>query len=603
MPYDVANQGIDTIISGTTGQRVVVAKTATATMSTQLSYLFVARSNGLDNQYIYAAPMVKNPSNLDMNNGKIAKFDSIYQQFNRASRIQYFDTVIDDASQIDISGSPEVVARILVGAGAVPLAAGESIDQLYVQGDVAFITIAAQPSADSTPGIFSSHALFDEQGRVKGWTSWQRALGKDSQVLFAQTERSTGATMSVQGQNLSTIYQTTWNTNSALTHLTQAIESSLSFAKRGVQGLDVFGPSTPGLGNLSLVVASGKNTTLLSQTGIVSDGNLVIDQDETVITIDSSLGLSIGSVITTAFGSDENDNYYFFMGADGGLAVFSDDQTGVTFTSSLADLATLTTDGKSCKTIGTFKFVKKIIGYGPDLYILTLDGLYKMRLQADTFVLENPSEPQIEKVLHANSLEKSMMFLDMIIVDDFILIGTTNGLYSFDFTQEDQGVVEYIAIPGGYQAVTRLVPVATGGNSWYESGNLYVLSSNYSLQQTSSSRLTINQGQINPIQDQIIQGVNGPYLIFDLMMSSLFVGGSFGWTTNFKIGDIPPVLNYLDYTLHAGTSSAQYLLKGSVHRILLKNLLSSTLNTTQILQDYSSGVLMVGGDFGLLTLS
>jgi hypothetical protein len=603
IPNSVANQGLDTIISASTDERVVIQKVATTTMSTQLSYLLVARSNGVDNQYVYAAPMVKSTSNTNLNNGKIAQFDSIYQQFGRASRVQYFNTVIDDASEIDIAGSAQVVARILVGGGAVPLAAGESIDQLYGQGDAVFVTIAASSSAQTTPGIFTSQALFDEQGRVKGWTQWQRILGTGNPVLCAGKDRISGATMYVGGADLSTVYQTTWNNDVALTNLTQAIESYLPFSKRGVQGLDSFGQVTPGLENMSLVVASGKNISLIGQTGSVSDENLLIDETQTVFKIDDSLGLTIGSIVTTAFGTDEDDNYYFFMGADGGLAVFSDDETGITFEGSLADLATLSSDGKSCKKIGSFSFVKKIINSGAFLYILTLDGMYKILLSSDKFVLDNPADAEIETVISATYFDQHAMCLDMVMTDNFILVGTTKGLYSLDFTLEPEGVVTKIDVPGGYQAVTRLVPMATSGQSWYDSGNLYILSSNYSLQQTACSRFTIDQGQINPIQDQILQGINGPILMFDLMMSALFVGSSFGFTVNFKAGDIPPILNYLDYGMHAGVSSSQYLLKQNTHKLLLQKLVSSKGNIAQILQDFGSGVVMLAGDFGLLTLS
>ncbi len=603
IPDSVATQGVDTIISTTADQRVAIEKVTTATMSTQLSYLFVARSNGVDDQYIYAAPMVKSTSNMNLNNGKIAKFDTIYQKFDRASRIQYFNTVIDDASEIDIAGSSQVIQRLLVGGQAVPLVSGESIDQLYVVGDTVFVSIATEESIATTPGIFTSHALFDEQGRVNGWTAWQRALGTSDPILCVGIQRTSGATMYVGGQNLSNIYQTTWNTNVALHNLTDAIASYLPFSKRGVQGLDIFGPQTPGLENVALVVAAGNDTAIIGQTGYVSNQNILVDEDQTVFKIDQSLGLSIGSIVTTTFCTDGNDNYFFFMGADKGLAIFSDDQTGITFQSNLVDLASLTADGKSCKTLGNFSFVKKIVSNGSYLYVLTLDGVYKIELNADKFVLDNPTALDVQTVVKATDFDIYAMCLDMIITDNFMLVGTTVGLYTLDFTQQPEGVISFVDIPGGYQAVNSIVPVVQAGASWYDLANVYIISYNYSLQQTALNRLTIYQGQINPIQDQILQNVNGPLLNFDLMMNGLCVGGAFGFTTNFKAGTIPPVMNYLDYYLHAGISSTQYLLKGNVHILLLKKLLSSKMNTTQILQDYGSGVIMVAGDFGLLTLS
>lgn len=63
--------------------------------------------------------------------------------------------------------------EVQVGAG--PMLAG-TIDEITIHHDVVYARVS-EANQGYTPGLFSSRALFDYQGRICGWTAWQRESG------------------------------------------------------------------------------------------------------------------------------------------------------------------------------------------------------------------------------------------------------------------------------------------------------------------------------------------------------------------------------------------------------------------------------------------
>lgn len=607
IPDVVVAQDLLTPISTNANQRVVVANVTTTQTSTGLSYMITTRSNGVDEQTVYAMPMVTMARNA-ADNGKIAKFDSIQQTFKiigTTYRVQGFDTVIDDASEIDIAGSVDVLSRIQVGGGPVPLAQGQTIKQLTAQADAVYITIHEPFGLGSTPGMFKSQALFDVQGRIMAWSAWQRVAGTDDRMLFAIKNRLTDATMYISGANAQTIQQTTWNKTAALTSYIAQVQNALPVSKNGVQGIIPFSNQTPGLSNLSLVIATGYQAVVIAQTGTVdADNNLIINEQQNTVTINSEQNLDIGSVVTTTFAHSSLTDYnWLFFAGDAGLAVLSDDVTGVTFEGQLVTVDQLGVPGMSCKTVGNFKYVKKIIGSGNFVYVLTTTGVYRIALSAAKFRLQEPVDLAVETVFSAASLGSYAGCLDMVIDDTLLLIGTTAGLYALDLASGLPVTPVGIEIPGGLSAVSQLCAIGTGleiNKDFLSRGNLYVLTIDYALQQSRLNRFTIINGQVLPIQDQLLQGQNGPLLIFDGMNNSLFIDGSLGFVTSYRIANIPPAVKYLQYTLQAGRSSTQILLQGHTANISIASILYA-LGIAGVTRDYASGCLMLGFDYGLLT--
>lgn len=616
----VIAQNISTPISARNGEQIAVRNISTTTTSTGLGYMFVARDNGDSGaQSIYAMPIITMPTTNE-NFGKIADFNSIEQVFKVTGyvcRVQGFDTVITDENQIDIAGTDEVVNRILVGAGAVPIAAGEGyIDQLSVQGDAVYITIQEPFATGTTPGMFKSDALFDAQGRIMAWTAWQRVSGSQDQMLFSIKNRASDATIFVSGADSDTIQQTTWNSTGTFKALETKINSVLPQDIGGVQGIIPFPSTTQGFtalpdAQVSLVVTTGNSHVLVAQTGqldVDTQTFRILPQTEgTSIILDDSLGLDIGSVVTAAFGSDSVGNNWLFMGGDGGLSVLShvNGLGFVTLPNSGAALSLIDGD-QSCKTFGTFTFVKKIVSDGNYLYVMTRDAVYQILLLSDKFKAINPGALNAVQVISAAQLNSYAYCLDMLVDQGVILLGTTSGLYSIDIQQDIPGAVTSIVIPQGLSAVSKIqalsCPTRIGFSidyGFYSVSNLYVLSIDFPTEQARLNRFTIKDGVVTPIQDQLFQDQDGPLIVFDYMSNNMFIDGSLGFMTSYKIGKQPATLKYLQYTLRAGASSCQFNLGTNTTNISIAPVLNS-LGLTAIVRDYASGSLLMAADFGVL---
>lgn len=606
LPDLVASAGLQTPVSASANRRVAVSNITTTTTSTGLSYFITGRYDGIGRQSVYAMPMVTMADNSS-DNGKIARFDSIAQTFKiigSTYRVQGFNEVIDDANEINISGVAAVTTRLQVGAGPVPLNTGQFINQLVAQGDAVYITIQTPFAVGSTPGMFKSQALFDAQGRIMSWSPWQRVAGTDDQMLFAIKNRTTDATMYVSGATSDTITQTTWNNTTSQTSFIAAVGSAMQKDNGGVQGLVSVSNNTTDLAGFPLLVATGNQAVVIGQTGSMSGGNIIIDSPQNVITINDSLNLNIGSVVTATFANQSGvDNNWLFMGGDNGLAVLSNDMTGIGFNGQLTSLASLTASGMSCKILGNFKFVKKIASDANFLYVMTLDGVYRIALAANKFTLISPEALDAQTVVFASTIDRYASCTDMLVDNNLMLLGTTSGLYSLNVSGGLPATPVSISIPGGLSTVSRMVTISNNVNfyqKFYVSSNLYVLSINYGVQQARLNRFTITNGTITAIEDQLLEGQNGPLLIFDYMSNNIFIDGSLGFATSYRIGSIPPALKYMEYTLQAGNSSTQTLLKYHTANVSIASVLSS-LGITTVARDYASGCLMLAADFGLLT--
>ena len=615
VPDEVASAGLDTPVSASRGNRVAVRNISSTTTSTGLSYLINSYTNGTGRQFVYAMPMVTMDS-TGVNNGKIANFDpvspygiaQVFKISGTTYRTQGFDTLITDAAQIDINSTdPAVIARMQVGGGAVPLPAGQYIDQLMALGDAVYISIQQPFGTDATPGMFKSQALVDAQGRIMSWSPWQRVAGTDDQILFAALNKDTDATMFVSGADSNTVQQTVWNSTTDLTSCIAATNSAMPLPNGGVQGLLAVSNKTVDLSEFSIVVTTGNAGVVITQTGSLDgDGNMVIDSPQNTVTLNSSLGLQIGSVVAATFAnnSDSDDNW-FFMGGDSGLSVLSDDTTGFAFNGELLSLDTLIATGMSCKTLGSFSFVKKLVSSDDYLYILTQSAVYRIALDAAKFRLISPTDLNPELVVSASTIDRFASCTDMIVDNDVMLLGTTAGLYSLDLSGALPAISTSIEIPGGLSSVSRLFTISNHPNyyqNFYDSSNLYVLTINYVVQQARLNRFTITNGVVAPIQDQLLQGQNGPLLIFSYMSNNIFIDGSLGFATSYRMGKLAPTIKYLESSLQGGKSSTHVSLKKNTADLSIKAVVNS-LGITAIARDYASGCLVLAADFGILTNS
>lgn len=620
IPDAVATAGFNTVCSARAGEQVAIRHMSVTTTTTGLSYLLVARDNGAGQQTVYAVPLVTQAASAD-DNGKIAKFGSIKKKFQITGtwyRQQGFDTVIDDAEEIDIAGAQNVLKRIQVGQGVVPVAAGSYIKQLFSQGDCVYIAIGNAYAVGTTPGLFKSQALFDKEGRIISWTPWQRIAGTDEKMLFAMQNsndrRIAYVTEGVAGSGtFDTVKQTVWSAkdNKAQVFL-EKVDEQLSNSIGGVQAMFGFSGQTSGFNNagdpqLSLYVATGKNQVVVGQTGYQNAGHFKPKSMGAgdLVALDAADGLDIDSIVAAEFGNDGIvGNNWLFLGGNKGLAVLADAGTGIGWAGGLATVADLTAAGQTCRSLGDFAFIKKLASDGAYLYILTLDALYRIALDPNKFKAVGADPLNAVEVVKAKDLNIHASLLDVIVDDELVLLGSTAGMYTIDDSGRPgaAGAITKVEVPGGLSAVSRFVTLSDDAHvtrKFKAFSNLYVLTNDFGVEQSRINRFTISAGVLNPIQDQLLEDENYALLVFDYFKNNICIDGGLGFATAYKIASDAPVVKVLMPSIQGGKSSCHVLLSMHTQNLVLSSLASAT-NLVGVVQDFAAGASLIGGDFGIL---
>lgn len=616
LPDAVAQAGKNTVISASRNASVAVRNITTTTTSTGLQYLIVARDNGVGGQQsVYAVPLVTQSATA-ADNGKIAKFDSLQAKFQITGTVyrqQGFEDVVDDADEIDIAGGAAVVKRITVGGQAVPVAAGAYVQQMFAQGDSIYVSVSAAYSGGGVtqPGIFKSQAVFDVQGRIVSWTPWTRVAGTDQKIIFSMNNKTSRQVMYVTegvagSGTFDSIKQTTWNdSNAQYSTFTDKVQEVIS-DDGGVQGLFSFSRATSGFATnkIALIVATGLNNAVIGQTGYDDGGDFKVKTVGAgdVISLTSVDGLDIGSIVTAEFADDGADHWLFF-GGNKGLSVLRT-AAGVGWNGNLANVAALTGAGQTCTTIGNFSFVKKVAHDGTYLYVMTLDALYRIALDADKFKDVGPDALDAVEVVKAKDLNIHASLLDVIVDDELILLGTTVGMYSIDDSGRPGGdpVITEVDIPGGVSAVGKLSVVSEDANMYKKFkalSNVYVLTFDFGTEQARLNRFNVTAGVITAIEDRLLEGQDSSLLIFNNFKNNLFIDGGLGFVTSYKIDQTAPVLKNLLPGVQAGKSSTHVLIRKFTYDIVL-SALSSANSLVGIGSDSASGATVIGGDFGIL---
>ena len=204
---------------------------------------------------------------------------------------------------------------------------------------------------------------------------------------------------------------------------------------------------------------------VLAQTGSLQDDNLVIQDPQTVVTLQQDNGLAIGSVVAATFAADSvNSHTWLFMGGSNGLAVLSDDDTGIGFTGELGSLAALLLGQQSCKTVGNFSFVKKVATDNNFIYVLTPSAVYRIALDANKFKLIPSQSLDVEIVVEASAINAFASCTDMLVDNNLILLGTTSGFYTVDVSGGLPAQPVMVTIPQGLSTVSRLTTISNNSN-------------------------------------------------------------------------------------------------------------------------------------------
>lgn len=331
---------------------------------------------------LYALPLVDLGDPTNVNQGVLANKNSFNAVTHR------FETPAAASGDLTTNTDPAAV----IGASSLPIDQNHTISGMQVVGDCVYVSLSNSPDASNNDtGIFSSQALFDQQGKIIRWSPWTKRVipmtnfssALEGAFAFA-VDPASASVWAVDGATRQIVRVTTWQTNSGGTDLvsmlnTDLFSGSFSFLDLDQSTQGFFGTNAPS-SRYALFGGSNKVAfTLISQA--TQTPNSPINSPQTVTTDFSQpqnyrltyLPGHAGAVTSLEYtrqvpGTASN---YFFAGTDQGLYVFASN-TGNGF-----DAATLGALNAAPFSTGTWQQVAAITGpivdiktIGNRLYIL-----------------------------------------------------------------------------------------------------------------------------------------------------------------------------------------------------------------------------------------
>jgi len=623
------NEDVDKIVSfyksTAPDNYVSINKIATMHTSTRKSYVIVVGNiynniGSVIKTEVHALPVMRNQytnSTFARNNqslvGKIAKKDSTSQE-EAPTQLSHLPTNLDELTH--------------VGGGAQGAAVNDTPDDvqnIFVRGDTIYVSCAHAADKDKQ-GVFRSTAVFDENGLIRSWTPWQRAIGSAEKVTNVAVDNSTGEFWFL-AENIhpnDTVKVTQWrmSDNTLLGTLFSALSTTYPQTDGGIHQLFNFDTLTAGLydNEFSMMVATGKTKISLIRTGKLSGGLFVptggtdfsgASLSDNVKTIDATTQ-AIGPICCAEISrSSAHDEGWLFVGGKSGVAVLSkDDGTGWT------DIENLTTDltGFTLKKIGSFTNVHKLVCDGTYLYIMTPQVLYRVAMDADKFKLTSPDDLGAEIVARPTytnmpTCDQYDYFLDFIVSSKVGILATTSGLYR---TADEKNIASatladaqswtQVTSYSGYNLgpITHLFVQSRAKGSFGAGGNLYVTAGNMSTDLTAIVRFDVADTSASAIDDAIkpiaeakesaTSTDRNHYYAFGELRNIFTSNGTFAYHILSK---------HFDYTTIAkkfNQTSEQSSVRGTDVSLPL-NLKASAYNGSIPVENSASGAWIVPGDW------
>ncbi len=638
-PDSVFN-GINTGIVGTGQNSAVVSiqKIRSMTTSTCLNYLIVAGGNNTaanTGNLIYALPLV-NSNNLNTN-GTLAKYDSVPTIITVGGSFRSRAYTVPAVNPGDILANNNPAAT--VGAGNLPMPANSQVTDLFVIDDTVFASINDAYAANVQPGLFYSQALFDNLGRIQGWTPWQRASGTDAQMLGAGPIPKTGDFWYIP--NNTTAFKTIWGTGAEDGLLGGTISDAslglIDYIDWPIQNVANYAPNTAdlnnGLDNLALLIATGNSIVSLVETGrnsgfnsckpntgdfatnaqINNNGILpALDPTSKIATIANGDLAKIGPITTSVIATNTITNqHWIIVGGSNGIAVLCDN-TGACWTGNLTQLSDLNlTPNLAFKQVGNYQFVQKLLCDGTYLYVLTNGKLDRILLSVGIFAT-NTLNP-ITLIQSNVNVANANSFFDLAISPPLALLATSQGLLrtgnGVDISNPatDQTNVDWttVTIPQAIGPVYQLSPLSPTTNlqDFVNGGNLYVLSAYRGYLQAQINRFTVNltggvvnNNTVQPLPDQHLANQLSYFINFYEFKDAFnYLSGSM-YATHALDNDLPLTLQKMPNNIKSGNRF--FLYKNDIFTESINpGVIPTQINPTII--SSASGALLTSGNFGL----
>lgn len=641
---DSAVSGNDQIVATASGSApIAITNVTSMKTTTKLDYLIVVGGNGAASSVqnnVYALPIVNyanqdgSPSDAASLQGTLAKYDStpssVYKNgiyFNTRGYTQPATTAADLLTDSDV--------QAIVGGGPVPIEPSNSITSITTVLDSVYVSTDVDYDSDNQPGMFFSQAMFDDEGRIKSWTPWQRVGGTDQKILAFDIDQTNGSLIYAYNDN-SIVSKTTWGDGSSTTGgLVDLLNELYPLENGGIQNMFDFSKSTAGFDNFSMMIATGFNQVSLIESGNLQGGvfkytrgdfasNSILNYSPSIGVVPSGSlvitmkGFDLGPIVASCVASSSTlDSSWIFVGGVSGLSVLCDN-SGSGWSGDISNLSDLSGLNLSFKKIGKFKFVKKILADNNFAYVLTNNSLTRISLVSSDFssnalsavVLATPESIGIG----ANgSFEDFVLGAPLIIMTTSAgLLRTGNGANVSTASGPDSLGWTIIPTPESNNVSFKIDAMSNtvNPNQFSSNGQIYSLNSyrGYDFANVNRYSITLDAGAVASttvqiIPDQFIEGVDSSFINYNMFLDQFIDDGSFKYFAQDKDvsrRDEDGLLKVPELTLLKpgyGSGANRSYLHGFQFKLNLPQD-SSRINTPAFIRS-ASGSLLLAGDFGL----
>ncbi|MFC1894338.1 hypothetical protein ACFLYH_00125 [Candidatus Dependentiae bacterium] len=586
------------------------------TMHTSTGYSYLIVNGGITNLNIknrfYALPLIKG-GDVIANIGKIAnKNDFSIVPANAAE----MSKSTDDAVEIGVT---DLITQT------------RNVQDMFIVGDSVYVCLAENRAANEEAGIFRSTAIFDNDGKIRAWSTWQRVMGNTDKVYGAGLDATAGnywyLTDNVAPAPFrNTVKVTQWGKSEAVdglmgNGLVEILNEEFKQENGGVHQIFNFDEMTPSITRdennkqyrISMMVATGLEKIAIIKTGSgnpFTPENQFIkeagDPNRNVYVWDNDNALKdIGPICCAELSRVENVDYGFlFVGGYGGFGVLrgvgGDGWNGRTDIAEEVDFPTISgwTFKELKKTDGTaFSQVRKIVchkrGY---LYVINTERIYRLDIHPDKFK-DVEADPLDEK----NITPPPGVLLDMYLFyytnnDTRLVVATTKGLFYSDTISDDDedknpNWTKIQLNSGSYLSspVSHLSFVSQQKGGYTDNGNLYAVSADLSFNLSNIYRFNVLGGNIHSIPEVV--GTDYFYTIGELRTNFL-TDGTFGFNLLSKH------LGKSEFLRKINISSDQSNMRRNENVIDL-DLKTNAYNVGVIAKNSASGAWIVPGDWGI----
>jgi len=529
------------------GSEVSLHKVRTMHSSNGIHYAIVVGANGSPSntkRSVHALPLIDWKTE-DPSKGIIAYKGSIAEDVFGGSNIKALKhrslrKIAHDKEALITSEDPAAQ----VGGGLMPYG---DIHDLFVFSDAVFVVVGNTESYKKS-GIYMSRALFDERGNIKRWSDWKNVFSSNETIFGAHLDASFGTFTVIKGKdanNINSIEFTSWGSGSenGLRDLTTQLSQEFPRDFDGIQGLHEFPSLLAGLDNMTLLVATGFKKIALVDMGSSKEGEHVrtvgdfstdkqifnsgkITRDfpsngSKLVVISGGVLDEIGPIKASAL--SVTDSGRLFVGGVGGVAVLVDETNGQGWDSELGlgSRFKRLKNGMVFKKVGDFRFVRKLIAQGPNLYLLTDTGLYRIDVsdEDNNFLTGRCKTVQLASITTIEGLGQYGTLLDFVVSQNLGLLATSGGLFRVgdwqDISHDEMIDWTKVAIPSYQGPVQQLVPISASGIETDfakegKDGMLYVLGANYSKDRAQLNRFTVKAGPVTsstilPLPDYFVE--------------------------------------------------------------------------------------------------